>query len=167
MSMIRPIAWLAALVVALAVAASASAQGMPPLTSPGTDHFWEFQPFIDPGYFQSDFQFFAPAEVNDFGGEEKPNTGFYITFDRTDMLVSRPIDRFSFGSQTKMDNAWGNRMELGYMKGDPSGWQGVLWHVNGPNETVSVSDFNQRFQGSDSAGTVLTQIPTPGAIDFI
>jgi len=24
-------------------------------------------------------------------------------------------------------------MEVGYMQGDPSGWQAVLWHVNGPN----------------------------------
>ena len=48
MSMIRPIAWLAAAVVALAMAGSAFAQGMP--TSPGGDHLWEFQPFIDPGY---------------------------------------------------------------------------------------------------------------------
>ena len=61
MSMIRPIAWLAAVVVALAVAGSARAQGLP--TSSGSDHFWEFQPFIEPGYFQSDFQFFAPPEV--------------------------------------------------------------------------------------------------------
>src|SRR5436190_22838971 len=129
MSMIRPIAWLAALVAALAVAGGARAQGVP--TAPGSDHFWEFQPFIDPGYFQSDFQFFAPPEINDFGGEEKPNTGIYVAFDRTDVAVSRPIDRFSFGSQTKMDNAWGNRVELGYMKGDLSGWQGVLWHVYG------------------------------------
>ena len=119
MSMIRPIAWLAAFVAAMAVAACAQAQFLPPLTSPGSDHFWEFQPFIDPDYFQHDFQFFAPPEVNDFGGEEKPNTGIYVTFDRTDVLVTRPIDRFSFGSQNKMDNSWGNRMELGYMKGDP------------------------------------------------
>src|SRR5438477_524487 len=148
MSMIRPIAWLAAFVAAVAVAGSAQAQFQPPLTSPGSDHFWEFQPFIDPGYFQSDFQFFAPPEINDFGGEEKPNTGFYVTFDRTDVAVSRPIDRFSFGSQNKADFTWGNRMELGYMKGDPSGWQGVLWHVNGPNENFSSADVNQYVQNT-------------------
>jgi hypothetical protein len=167
MSMTRLIAWLAAIVVALAVAASASAQGMPPLTQPGSDHFWEFQPFIDPGYFQSDFQFFAPAEVNDFGGEEKPNYGFYVTFDRTDMLVSRPIDRYSFGSQTKSDNAWGNRMELGYMKGDPSGWQAVFWHVNGPNETFSSSDYLERYQNFDTTNPVTQQFLTPGAIQSL
>ena len=42
------------------------------------------EPFIDPGYFgQPDFQFFAPAEVGDFGGEEPPNTGIYFDYDRT------------------------------------------------------------------------------------
>jgi hypothetical protein len=150
MSMIRPFAWLAAFVAAMAVAVCAQAQFQPPLTSPGSDHFWEFQPFIDPGYFQHDFQFFAPPEVNDFGGEEKPNTGFYITFDRTDVAVTRPIDRFSFGSQNKTDFTWGNRMELGYMKGDPSGWQGVFWHVNGPNERFANASVNEVFQNNDT-----------------
>ena len=28
-------------------------------------------------------------------------------------------------------------MEVGYMKGDPDGWQAVLWHVNGPNERLA------------------------------
>jgi hypothetical protein len=167
MSMIRPIAWLAAFVVALAVAACAQAQFQPPLTSPGSDHFWESQPFIEPGYFQHDFQFFAPPEVNDFGGESKPNTGFYVTFDRTDMFVTRPIDRFSFGSQTKVDNAWGNRMELGYMKGDPSGWQGVLWHVNGPNERVANASVNEVFQNFDPNTPVTQQFLTGQAFDSI
>jgi hypothetical protein len=167
MSMIRPIAWLAALIAALAVAGSASAQFQPPLTSPGSDHFWEFQPFIDPGYFQHDFQFFAPPEVSDFGGEWKPNTGFYVTFDRTDMLVSRPIDRFSFGSQTKADNAWGNRMELGYMKGDPSGWQGVFWHVNGPNERIANASVNEVFQNFDTTNPIQNQFVAPQAFDSL
>jgi len=166
MSMIRPIAWLAAFVAAMAVAVCAQAQFQPPLTSPGSDHFWEFQPFIDPGYFQSDFQFFAPPEVNDFGGEEKPNTGFYVTFDRTDVAVTRPIDRFSFGSQNKTDFTWGNRMELGYMKGDPSGWQGVLWHVNGPNERTANASVNEVFQSFDTAGTQ-NQFVVPQAFDSI
>ena len=78
------------------------------------------------------------------------------------------IDRFSFGSQNQVDFTWGNRMEIGYMMGDPSGWQAVLWHVNGPNETISNADFDQRFQGVDSQGNpILTQLPTPGAIDSI
>ncbi len=167
MSMIRPIAWLAALAAALAVANCAHAQFQPPLTSPGSDAFWEFQPFIEPGSFQHDLQFFAPPEVNDFGGEEKPNTGFYVTFDRTDVGVTRPIDRFSFGSQNKMDFTWGNRMELGYMKGDPSGWQGVLWHVNGPNERVANASVNEVFQNFDPNTPVTQQFLTGQAFDSI
>jgi putative beta barrel porin BBP7 len=164
MLMIRPIAWLAAIVVAVGLTASAArAQGVP--TSPGQDSFWKFQPFLDPGYFEPDFQFFAPAEVDDFGGEEKPNTGLYVTFDRTYVNVSRPRDQFSFGSQNQGDFTWGNRMEVGYMLGDPSGWQAVLWHVNGPNErfangaaqvliTDSTGSFAQPFLLDQSFDTI-------------
>jgi hypothetical protein len=163
MSMIRPLAWLTAIALIVGLASRATAQGVP--TSPGSSTFWEFQPFLDPGYFQPDFQFFAPAEVDDFGGEEKPNSGVYVTFDRTYVGVSRPKDPFSFGSQNQMDFTWGNRMEIGYMKGDPSGWQAVLWHVNGPNECIANAQFLQEF--ADAGQTSFAQVPTPGAVDSI
>src|SRR5436190_2120277 len=164
MSMFRPIAWLAAVIVALGMAGGAWAQ-VP--TSPGSSHLWQFQPFADPSQFSPDFQFFAPAEVDDFGGEEKPHTGIYVTFDRTYVNVSRPINQFSFGSGNQGDFTWGNRMEIGYMLGDPSGWQAVLWHVNGPNETFSNADFLERFQGTSGGNTVTQEFPQPGAIDSL
>jgi hypothetical protein len=162
--------------------------------TPGSDAFWTFQPFVDPGYFNPDFQFFAPAEVYDFGGEEKPNTGIYVTFDRMYVNVTRPIDTptpganhpippavppattvapfpgdpaqgFSFGSGNQGDFTWGNRMEIGYMKGDPSGWQAVIWRVNGPNENFSNADYVQRF--TDNAGTLILNVPVPGAVDSV
>src|SRR5439155_14794839 len=68
--------------------------------------------------------------------------------------------------QNKMDFTWGNRMELGYMKGDPSGWQGVLWHVNGPNETFANSESQERVQALDTAGTQ-QQFLFPTAVDSI
>jgi hypothetical protein len=163
MSKIQPIAWVAAISMALAAGASAPALAQP--VRPGSDAFWTFQPFVDPGYFNPDFQFFAPAEVDDFGGEEKPNTGIYVTFDRTYVNVSRPIDRFSFGSGNQGDFTWGNRMEVGYMKGDPSGWQAVVWRVNGPNENFSSSDFTERF--TDNAGTLILNVPQPGAVNSV
>jgi len=163
MSMIRPIAWLAAIAVILGMAEGAGAQSM--LTSPGEDSFWKFQPFRDPGYFEPDFQFFAPAEVNDFGGEEKPNTGLYFSFDRTYVNVSRPRDFFSFGSQAQGDFTWGNRIEVGYMQGDPSGWQAVFWHVNGPNESFVRSSFLQEI--TNQAGDFTSQTLSPGAIDSV
>jgi hypothetical protein len=163
MSKIQPIAWVAAISMALAAGASAPALAQP--VRPGSDAFWTFQPFVDPGYFNPDFQFFAPAEVDDFGGEEKPNTGIYVTFDRTYVNVSRPVDRFSFGSGNQGDFTWGNRMEVGYMKGDPSGWQAVVWRVNGPNENFSSSDFTERF--TDNAGTLILNVPQPGAVNSV
>lgn len=163
MLMNRPIAWLAAIVVAVAMATDAKAQGLP--TSPGQEPFFRFQPFLDPGYFNPDFQFFSPAEVDDFGGEEKGNTGLYVTFDRTYVNVSRPIDQFSFGSGNQGDFTWGNRMEVGYMKGDPDGWQAVLWHVNGPNENFSSSDYIQRM--TDNNGLLTLNVLTPGAINSL
>jgi hypothetical protein len=173
MSMLRPIAWLAAVVAVLMMAESASAQSGPMgpgvgtqmSASAGSDAFWQFQPFIDPGYFQPDFQFFAPAEVSDFGGGDPPNHGVYVTFDRTYVNVSRPRNEFSFGSGNQGDFTWGNRMEVGYMTGDPTGWQAVLWHVNGPNENFVNAEFLQQFLAAD--GTTLNQIPTAGAIDSI
>jgi hypothetical protein len=173
MSMIRPIAWLVAAMATLMVAASVNAQSGPigpgvgtqMSAAAGTEAFWNFQPFIDPGYFQPDFQWFAPAEVSDYGGGEPPNHGIYVTFDRTYVNVTRPIDRFSFGSGNQGDFTWGNRMEVGYMTGDPKGWQAVLWHVNGPNENVPPQSFNQQF--IDPVSGALAQIPTPGAIDSL
>jgi hypothetical protein len=103
--------------------------------------------------------------VDDFGGEEKANTGLYVSFDRTYVNVTRPIDQFSFGSGNQGDFTWGNRLELGYMLGDPSGWQAILWHVNGPNETLTNADYLQRIQ--NLTGQVTQQFPTPGGIDSI
>jgi hypothetical protein len=161
MSMIRPIAWMAAVWLVLQ---TATASGQLP-NVPLLPKDQQFSPFIDPGYFQPDFQFFAPAEVYDFGGEEKPNYGLYVTFDRTYVNVSRPIDRFSFGSGNQGDFTWGNRMEIGYMMDDPAGWQGVLWHVNGPNEDFANAEFIEFIQTSDGAS--IGQVFTPGAFSSL
>ena len=156
MSMLRPIAWLAAVLTALPTAALAANPKLPDQ---------QLTPFVDPSYFNPDFQFFAPAEVDDFGGEEKANTGIYVSFDRTYVNVTRPIDQFSFGSGNQGDFTWGNRLELGYMLGDPSGWQAILWHVNGPNETFANSDYQQRIE--NLTGQVTQQFLIPGGVDSI
>lgn len=119
MSMFKPFTWLAALLAVMGLAATASAQ--------------RYQPFIDPGYFEPDFQFFAPAEVSDFGGGEDPNTGLYFDYDRIYAFLNRPDDPAAFGSQTDMDGGWGNRYEAGYMTEEDTGWQFVATHFSGPN----------------------------------
>ncbi|MEX2173238.1 MAG: BBP7 family outer membrane beta-barrel protein [Pirellulaceae bacterium] len=121
---IRPNVWLAALVAVLGWTGAASAQ--------------IYQPFVDTGYFgQHDLQFFAPAEVGDFGGAEPPNTGLFFDYDRTYVNVNRPDGEISFGSSFDGDFTWGNRWELGYMTDEHSGWTGSIWHLSGPNEYVS------------------------------
>jgi hypothetical protein len=173
MSMHRPIAWLATMTAALLVTTTAWGQGMP--VGPGVDTqlsatsgseaFWNFQPFIDPGYFNPDFQFFAPPEVSEFGGGEAPNHGLYFTFDRTYVNVTRPRNEFSFGSGNQGDFTWGNRMEIGYMAGDPKGWQAVLWHVNGPNEYFANTEYIQEVQ--DNAQQATANQLTPGGLDSL
>jgi len=124
---IRPFVWLAALLAVMGLAGSAQAQ--------------KFEPFVDPGYFgQPDFQFFAPAEVGDFGGEEPPNTGVYFDYDRSYVNVTRPDGLASRNSEFDGDFTWGNRWEIGYMTEEHTGWQGVVWHLSGPNE---YSHFDQ------------------------
>jgi Protein of unknown function (DUF1551). len=128
---IRPFVWLAALLAVMGLVGTAKAQ--------------KFEPFIDPGYFgQPDWQFFAPAEVYDFGGEEPPNTGIYVDYDRTYVNVTRPEGTASLGSGFDGDFTWGNRWELGYMTEEHTGWQAVLWHLSGPNEYVN-TNFQERL----------------------
>jgi Putative beta barrel porin-7 (BBP7) len=154
MSMIRPFAWLAALVAIVGTSAIARAQ--------------HYEPFIDPGYFGNpDFQLFAPPEVSDFSGGEPPNTGIYATYDRTYVNVSRPSDATSFNSEGQGDFTWGNRWELGYMTEERSGWQGVLWHVNGPNETFTSAEDVSSIDIQVGGAAAVAQIVDPVAVDTI
>ena len=123
MSMIRPITCLAALLAVTLLADTASAQ--------------RYQPFIEPGYFEPDFQFFAPAEAGEFGGGEPPNTGIYASYDRTYVNMTRPDGEASLFSEFDGDFTWGNRFEIGYMTEDDTGWGIVHWHLSGPNEYVA------------------------------
>lgn len=123
----------------------------------------QFQPFIEPDYFNPDLQFFAPAEVSEFGGGEPPNTGFYATYDRLYINISRPegnntpdipvgnvdpplppapvipgqIDSLgSLWSPWEGDFTWGNRLDFGYMTEDKVGWNMVAWSISGPNTNL-------------------------------
>lgn len=120
MSMMRPFVCLAVLTASLAFAASASAQF--------------FQPFVDPHYFGNpDLQFFAPAEVGEYSGPEPANTGPYFNYERLSLNMTRPEGEASLFSDTNGDWTWGNRYELGYITEENTGWQTVIWNINGPN----------------------------------
>jgi len=154
MSMMQPYAWLALLLAIVGTSAAAHAQ--------------HYQPFIDPGYFGNpDFQFFAPPEVSDFSGGEPPNTGIYASYDRTYVNVSRPSDETSFNSEGQGDFTWGNRWEIGYMTEEKSGWQGFLWHVNGPNENFVSAEDESAVTVTIGGATGDLEILDPVQVDTI
>ena len=135
MSMIRPIARLAAILMVLGLAGTAAAQ--------------RFQPFIDPGYFDPDFQFFAPAEVGDFGGKDIKNTGVYFAYDRLYLNLTRPEDEPSLFSPFEGDFSWGNRYEIGYMTEEDTGWQAIHEHYIADQTLEVFQERLDRFNDDD------------------
>ncbi|MBM4091711.1 MAG: hypothetical protein FJ276_20130 [Planctomycetes bacterium] len=122
MSTTRFASVLAALATALALAPVAHAQ---------------FKPFNFPKP-ESDFQFFAPADCDLYGGGPRPKTGWFATFDRAYVNVSRPRITYPTGTHAMGDFTWGNRFDVGYVDDDCSGWLVTGWHIDGPNEADEV-----------------------------
>lgn len=93
--------------------------------------FNEATPFVEPGYFDHDFQFFAPADVDEFGGFPEPSVGWFVDYDRMAIQFSRPEQAFQ---NTDMDGAWGNRYDIGYMLEEDNGWLFEFIHLDGPTQ---------------------------------
>src|SRR6186713_238907 len=108
------------------------------------------QPFIDPDKFNPDLQFFAPADIEEYGGEPQANTGFFFDYSRLFIYVSRSEQELS---STQMDHTWGNRFDFGYMTDKENGWSFSAWHVDGPqaNDFRYVERLNQ-FRTPVAAG---------------
>jgi hypothetical protein len=140
MSITRLTTVLAALVTALALAPSVPAQ--------------LFKPFAFPPP-ESDFQFFAPGDIDTYGGGPEHKTGWFATYDRVYMNVQRPDDAYSL-SEKMGDFTWGNRFDLGFIDDNSKGWVATIWHVNGPNEEdVVITERINRFMTEDDAGTAI------------
>jgi hypothetical protein len=99
----------------------------------GVEREHDIVPFIDPLSFDPDFQFFAPAELGDFGETPDVNTGWFADYKRAYMWVSRPETELSF---TEGDFSWSNIIDVGFMKED-EGWFVSGMHMAGPNEADS------------------------------
>ncbi len=140
----------------------------------------EFQPLIEPDYFGPDLQFFAPAVVDDYGGQQLARTGFFATYERVFTNVSRPKDappdnlgfpqigdpgtqpasiQGQFGS-FEGDWTWGDRYELGYMTQDDHGWLCSVTTVTGPNSSYIIpQDSLEGFVGGEDGGGTVPNIP--------
>jgi hypothetical protein len=135
----RTTSWILAITGTLLLAGSAQAQ--------------RFSPFIEPDYFNPDMQFFAPAEIQDFGGPPEPNTGFFFTYDRAYINVTRPESRTpgNFTAPFDGDFTWGNRFDMGFMTDEDRGWSITTWNIGGPNVTDKDRFFDEvgRFFGGN------------------
>jgi Putative beta barrel porin-7 (BBP7) len=115
-----------------------------------------WQPFVDTTAFPSDFQFFAPAEFGEFGGGPDLNTGWFSTYDRVYIYMSRPEAE---PTSTEGDFTWGNRFTLGYMSPENHGWFSEIWHISGPNnfnitEAERVNVLNTTDEINSTPGNV-------------
>ena len=159
MSMSRVTAILAVLCGTWACTIPAAAQhelhNVPPVISPQGDNADYFQPFIDPNAFDPDFQFFAPADIDTYGDGPEPNIGWFATYDRVRIWVTRPDHVPSY---TEGDFTWGNRFDLGYMSEEEHGWLVSIWHIDGPvafdvltQERVNVYEEDDEINGTPDA----------------
>ena len=100
-----------------------------------------FRPFAFPPV-TSDFQFFAPNDIDTFGGRPTYRTGWYGSYDRLYINVSRPeyqlVDRGNNQPATNLasdrvgDFTWGTQFEVGYVDDDRKGWAFRYFRVGGP-----------------------------------
>ncbi len=92
-----------------------------------------YHPFAEPLEFDPDWQFFAPVDVDamlEKSPRKRAHTGWYATYDRTYMWVSRPETE---ASRNTGDFGWGNRFDVGFMTSERSGWLASFRHMGGPN----------------------------------
>jgi hypothetical protein len=120
---------------------------VPPVIHPDGYRPDYFNPFVEPTTFQTDLQFFAPADADIFGGGPAAATGWFGSYDRIRMWVSRPEYQ---GSYTDGDFTWGNRFDAGYMTEDRHGWLFSVWHIDGPQATdFLIQERINIFESSD------------------
>jgi hypothetical protein len=136
--------------------------------------------FLEPDTFRPDFQFFAPSEASnyEFGADRDSPRGFFFTYDRIWISVTRPEttvpvsppsnlntpfanDRFAYvhenSSPFNGDFTWGNRLEMGFVDASDRGWDMVAWHVDGPNRDNSLDVYDRQI----AIGTLTTDFMGP------
>jgi hypothetical protein len=103
---------------------------VPPVINPDGYNPDFLHPFVEPLAFDPDYQYFAPADFDTYGGYFQGNTGWFATYDRVRIWVTRPDHEMS---HTDGDFTWGNRFDVGYMTDEEHGWLFCAWNINGPN----------------------------------
>jgi hypothetical protein len=92
-----------------------------------------YHPFAEPLEFDPDWQFFAPVDVDamlEKSPRKRAHTGWFATYDRTRLWVSRPEHE---ASKNTGDFGWGNRFDVGFMTSERTGWLASFRSIGGPN----------------------------------
>ena len=92
-----------------------------------------YHPFAEPLDVDPDWQFFAPVDIDsmtELSPRKRANEGWFATYDRTYIWVSRPNVEASSGHG---DFGWGNRYDVGFMSERNSGWLFSFRNMGGPN----------------------------------
>ncbi|GIW99702.1 MAG: hypothetical protein KatS3mg111_3035 [Pirellulaceae bacterium] len=92
-----------------------------------------YHPFAEPISMGTDWQYFAPLDVNtltEIAPRKRPNTGWFGTYDRTYLWVSRPQTEQSADTG---DFGWGNLYSIGFMTEEDKGWFASFRSIGGPN----------------------------------
>ena len=127
------------------------------VTTTSTLRAQRYLPFVDLNYFATDSQFFAAADIDDYGGGPGTSTGWFAAFDRMYMYMCRPNAE---ESNTQGDMAWGNRIDLGYMTEEKHGWLISMTNITGPNAMErNRQERNNRFMEDASPQDVAVDPP--------
>ena len=111
--------------------------------SSSTAQAQRYLPFVDLGYFATDSQFFAPADIDDYGGGPDTSKGWFVAYDRMYLYVTRPNAE---QSHAQGDMTWGNRFDIGYMTEERHGWLVSIQNITGPNAKDRIrQERNNRF----------------------
>lgn len=104
-----------------------------------------YVPVADPFAFDPDFRWFEPiydADLHDMRPSKRANTGWFATYDRMHLYVTRPE---SGNSHYKHDSTGGNRFDIGFMLEEDSGWLATFMDIEDPEKsnTVRVNRINR------------------------
>ena len=122
--------------------------------------------------FDTDWRWFETvynADLEELSPKKRANRGYYATFDRMHLMVTRPEHEDSIAHQSlggdRMgvdgeDWGWGNRIDLGFIGENDRGWGGTYWSLTGPNgfeETLQyranvINDADPRLPGNANQG---------------
>lgn len=163
---------LAVLLTAMPSLAQREIRHIPPLVDADGYNPDFAHPFVEPNMFNPDYQFFAPAEFTEFGKGTPAPKGWFASYDRVYIWMTRPENQFEGGIQTGSptstlgeprdgDFGWGNRYEIGYMTSEDHGWLASFFHLGGPNifngpEIERLTVFNALDQINNNPQTTIS-----------